>query len=307
MLKGKKHDFQKNDFYGKLAEIIREKPYGIQFAREVMQIVSNFWKEKGESVTFYTSNEKEVVAFSTLPQDEAAFYRNACAGVSRHSGEIVQIHTKNSALEGNWVLELYETMSEEDKSEYWKIVEIAGGVVCACLLAAELEIASERDVVTGFLCNASFERALKKCLSERENGYLIVAKTVIDYAKPYKENGLNASIRDLASVCAACAGHAVEGEKMDTYRIGEDVIAILCRERQEKAYATAQEIAKKNGADLFIISFSSVNGADIYSMIQKNFDRKEERRGAFGICYPYPALPVYRDSGEGERNVLEET
>ena len=278
---------------------MEKKAYGIQLAEELFHIFCGYFQEDADCVVCYEYGGREVFFRATMPEDEAAFYRrdfsDCTENVRTKENKTVWIWNENGALRGMWVLEIHSGSNEEVEDSCRKMVSLVQAAFSACLLAEELRKEQLRDCVTGLFGNRVFEETLQQFMDQGMGGHLIVARCPVRYCRPYEEDGLNRSAKTLAGACKKSGVPYI-------YRIAEDTVALLCLDGQERAYAVAQEMADVEGTDLYVAEFAALENGKIYSMIQQNLDRIEEDGTAFGLHYPYPRLPIFKDYPEGGQN-----
>lgn len=207
----------------------------------------------------------------------------------------MRVPVENRDLCGIWILEIHSETAEDLEDIFREMVSVVQMAVVSCLFAEEWKKEQMRDCVTGLLGNAAFEEALQQFMAQGREGHLIAVRRLARYGRPYGADGMNRSIQMLAGACK-------KSGIPDVYRIGEDIVALLCMDGQERAYAIAQEIADIGETDLYVIRFAALEKGEVYSMIQQNLDREEEGGQAFGLHYPYPKLPIYKDDPEGGRD-----
>lgn len=295
----RKNGWSIKEFCKELEKTVAQKPYGLPLAYEVFQMFCGYFRDKADCVVCYACNGREIFFGTTLPEDEAAFYRKDFQERSENDRikeyKIVRVPVENGTLCGIWILEIHSEMAESLEDIFREMVTVVQTAVTSCLFAEEWKKEQMRDCVTGLLGNAAFEQALQQFMEQGQAGHLIAARRLVRYGRPYGADGMNRSIQMLAGACKRSG-------IPDVYRIGEDTVALLCLDGQERAYAAAQEIADIGETDLYVIRFAALEKEKVYSMIQRNLDREDESRQAFGLHYPYPQIPVFRDDPEGGRD-----
>lgn len=295
----KKNGWSIKQFCKELEKTVAQKPYGLPLAYEVFQMFCGYFRDKADCVACYACNDREIFFGTTLPEDEAAFYRKDFQERSENDRikecKIVRVPVENGDFCGMWVLEIHSEMAESLEDSFREMVTVVQTAVTSCLFAEEWKKEQMRDCVTGLLGNAAFEQALQQYMAQGREGHLIAARRLVRYGRPYGADGMNRSIQMLAGACKRSGIPNV-------YRVGEDTVALLCLDGQERAYAAAQEIADIGETDLYVIRFAALEKEKVYSMIQRNLDREDESRQAFGLHYPYPQIPVFRDDPEGGRD-----
>lgn len=295
----KKNGWSIKEFCKELEKTITQKPYGLPLAYEVFHMFCGFFRDKADCVACYACNDREIFFGTTLPEDEAAFYRKDFQKRSENDRikecKIVRVSVENGALCGMWVLEIHSEMAESLEDSFREMVTVVQTAVTSCLFAEEWKKEQMRDCVTGLLGNAAFEQALQRFMEQGREGHLIAARRLVRYGRPYGADGMNRSIQMLAGACKRSG-------IPDVYRISEDTVALLCLDGQERAYATAQEIADIGETDLYVAEFATVEKGEVYFLIQQNLDGEDEGGQAFGLHYPYPKLPIYKDDPEGGRD-----
>ncbi len=294
----KKDKWNIGDFYRELEDAANGKAYGIQLADLLFSLFCGYFQDRTDCIACYEYDGREIFFRATVPEDEAAFYRKDFGqrtDKERIKGnKAVRIWTENGALGGMWVLEFPDGTNEGVEDSFREMVSVVHPVFAACLFAEEWKEERMRDCVTGLLGNAAFEETLHRLMEQGADGYLITARRPVLYDKPYTENGMNRSIRALAKTCEKNAVPYI-------YRISEDAVALICPDGQERAYAVAQELADADSTDIFVTELAALDQDKVYSAIQQNLDRTGEDR-AFGLHYPEPKLPIYRDDPKGGRN-----
>lgn len=295
----KKGRWNIGDFYRELEIAIDSKTYGTRLADAVFSLFCGYFQDRADCVACYEYDGRKIFFRATMPEDEAAFYRKEFelrTDNERIKGnKAVRIWTENGVLGGMWVLEFSGGMDEGIEESFREMVSAVQPVFAACLFAKAWKEEQMRDCVTGLMGNAAFEETLRQFMEQRTNGYLIAARRPVLYGRPYTEDGMNRSVLALAKACEKSAVPYI-------YRIGEDITALVCLEGQEKAYAIAQELADSKDTDIYITELTALEHGKVYSMIQQNLDRTWEGREAFGLHYPEPKLPIYRDNAERGQN-----
>lgn len=295
----KKNGWSIKQFCRELEKTISRKPYGMPLADEVFQMLCGYFRDKADCVVCYACSDREIFFRATLPEDEAVFYRKDFQERSEHDRikeyKIVRVPVENGVLRGLWILEVHSDMAEGLEDVFREMVSVVQTAVASCLFAEEWRQEQMRDCVTGLLGNAAFEEALQQFMDQGRGGHLIAARRLARYGRPYGADGMNRSIQMLAGACKRSG-------IPDVYRISEDTVALLCMDGQERVYAAAQEIADIGETDLYVAEFAAVEKGEVYSLIQQNLDREDEGGQAFGLHYPYPKLPIYKDDPEGGRD-----
>jgi hypothetical protein len=287
------------DFYKELEDATNGKAYGIQLAELLFSLFCGYFQDRTDCIACYGYGGREIFFRATMPEDEAAFYRKDFGQRTDRErikgNKAVRIWTENGALGGMWVLEMPDGMNEDVEDSFREMVSLVQPVFAACLFAEEWKEERMRDCVTGLLGNAAFEETLRRLMEQGVDGYLITARRPALYGRPYTEDGMNRSVRALAKACEKSAVPYI-------YRISEDAVALICPDGQERAYAVAQELADADSTDIFVTELAELDQDKVYSAIQQNFDRTGEDREAFGLHYPEPKLPIYRDDPKGGRD-----
>lgn len=293
----KKGGFDSRDFGKELKKVMDKKAYGIQMADEIFHLLCRSFQGGADCVVYYGYGGREILFRTTMPEDEAAFYRRDFLEHTESTRvgdkKTVWIWTENGVLCGMWVFEIHAGAVESTEMVCREIALTAQAVFSACLLAEELEREQKRDCVTGLYGNVVFEDTLRQLMEQKADGYLIVAR------RPVRYDGcgtaMNGAIQMLAEVC-------ISSGVPDIYRIGEDTLALLCMEGQEKAYAIAQQIADTGKTDLYVTRISVLEDGKVYPVIWRSLGRTEHAGKAFGLHYPYPKLPIYMEGSEGGWN-----
>lgn len=232
--------------------------------------------------------------FTTLPEDEARYYRNQAeetVPICRISGKKVlrmKLEVKG-VLEGWWLYEVPESFSVEDASSCLYVASVIKWFLYGCFLTQECEKRTETDCFTGLPAGRLFERDLNKRLSGQEQGFLIVIRVSMELSRPYREDGISIFLIKMADICA-------DSHPDSTYRIGPDMLAVLCREEKEEVYALLQEwMGMFSNSSFFLAPLSELDVGSVYIRIQKGFDtigREKRISGDGGI---FPRLPLFQE------------
>lgn len=293
----KKGGFDSRDFSRELKKVMDKKAYGIQMADEIFRLLCGYCQGGADCTVYYGYGGREILFGTTMPEDEAAFYRRDfrehTESARVRDKKAVWIWTENGALRGMWVFEIHDGAAESTEMVCRETVLAVQAVFSACLLAEELEKEQKRDSVTGLYGNVVFEETLRRFMEQKADGYLIAARRPVRYGGC--GTAMNGTIQMLAETC-------ISSGVPDIYRIGEDTVALLCMEGQEKAYAIAQQIADTGETDLCVTRISALEGGKVYPVIWRSLGRTEHAGKAFGLHYPYPKLPIYMEGSEGGWN-----
>lgn len=232
--------------------------------------------------------------FTTLPEDEARYYRDQTVETEpacRIKGKKIlrmKLEVKG-ILEGWWLYEVPESLSVEDTSACLYVASAIRWFLYGCFLAQECEKRAETDCFTGLPSGKPFERDLDKRLSGQEQGFLIVIRAFMELPKPYREDGISLFLIRMADVCT-------NSHPDSTYRIGPDMLAVLCREEKEEVYSLLQEwMGMFPESSFFLAPLSELDVGSVYTRIQKGVDAlgREKRISDDGGIFP--RLPLFQE------------
>lgn len=290
---GKKYVYEKQ-ILGEILPSMESIALGRESAEQVLEKLCDLLGEEVDCVVFATVKGREEFLFSTLPEDEARYYRDtaedklSAARISGRKSLRTKLEVKD-VLDGLWVFEVSEHISEERISTYRNVASVVKFFLYSCFLAQECERQEQTDCFTGLPACKSFEQDLYKRLSEKEQGFLIVIRGSTEFPKPYREDGINFFLIRMADVCISVHPDGV-------YRIGPDMAAVLCREGKEETFSVLQEFMQLlPEATFFLTPLSGLDVDGIYARIQRGVDAAggekiiSDGRGAF------PRLPVFQE------------
>lgn len=236
---------------------------------------------------------REEFLFTTLPEDEALYYKNMNTEreeyrVSGKKAYQIRMET-GRILEGMWVYEVPERTSTEEISAYLRIASELKYFLYSCILAQECERQEKTDCFTGLPACRLFEENLHDKLSRKEQGFLIAIRSSVELPKPYREDGINFFLIKTAEICAAVHPDGL-------YRIGPNILAVLCREKKEETFSILQELMQKLPESTFsLIPLSGLSTDSIYARIQRGIDTMDRKEFISGEDEIFPCLPVFQE------------
>lgn len=290
----KKKCVHEKQILGELLPVMESAVYGREAAEQVLEKLCGLLGGETDCIVSAAVKGKERFLFTTLPEDEARYYQNIAEEkppAERISGKKalrIKLEAKGG-LEGVWVFEVPEHVPEEEISAYQNIASVIKFFLYSCLFAQECERQAHMDCFTGLPACRLFEQDIYKRLSGREQGFLIVVRGPAEVPKPYREDGVNFFLIKMAGVCISTHPDGV-------YRIGPDMLAVLCREGKEEVFSVLQEFMRMlPEGEFFLAPLSGLDAGSVYTRIQKGIDTAgrgnfiSDGRGAF------PRLPVFQE------------
>lgn len=290
----KKKCVHEKQILGEILPVMENTVFGRETAEQVLEKLCSLLGGEVDCIVSVTVKGGESFLFTTLPEDEARYYQNVVEEklpVERISGKkAVQIKLEaKGVLEGIWVFEVPDRVPEEEISAYQNIASVMKFFLYSCLLAQECERQAQTDCFTGLPACRLFEQDIYKRLSGKEQGFLIVVKGSAELPKPYREDGMNFFLIKVAGVCISIHPDGV-------YRIGPDMVAVLCREGKEEIFSVLQEFMRMlPEGNFFLVPLSELDAGSVYTRIQKGMDTASagnlisDGRGIF------PRLPVFQE------------
>lgn len=287
----KKKSIQDRKVLYEIYQFAEQKNLNWETAKQVLQKLCEILGEEVDCFFTVLVKERDEFQFTTLPEDEARYYINMATEIQEYriSGRTAYQITLESGdiLEGIWLFEVPEDMPEEEVSVYLRVASELKYFLYSCILAQECEKQEKTDCFTGLPGSRMFEENLQKKLSGQEPGFLIVIRSLAELPKPYREDGINFSIINMAEISADI--HP-EGR----YRIGPDMLAVLCREEKEKAFSVLQELMQKlPGSTFYLIPLSGLKPDNIYTQIQKGVDAADGQELSTGEDGIFPHLLLF--------------
>lgn len=288
----KKKCVNEKQVLGELLPVMENAVFGREAAKQVLEKLCCLLGGEVDCIVSVAVKGRESFLFTTFPEDEARYYQNTAKDklpAERVSGKKalrIKLEAKGD-LEGVWVFEVPDHVSEEEISAYHNITSVMKFFLYSCLLAQECERQAQTDCFTGLPACRLFEQDIYKRLSGKEKGFLIAVRGSAELPKPYREDGVNFFFTRMAGVCISIHPDGL-------YRIGPDMLAVLCREGKEEVFSVLQEFMRMlPEGDFFLAPLSELEAGSVYTRIQKGIDTADrgnfisDGRGAF------PWLPVF--------------
>ena len=279
----------------KILEFLEQKTLNWNTAGQILEQICKILGEEVDCFVSITIKEKNNYQYTTLPEDEARYYINIDAKIQeqRHriSGRTAyqMVLDVENILEGIWIFEVAEHISEEEISTYFEIASELKYFLYSCILAQENEKQEKMDCFTGLPACQLFEENLKMRLCRKEPGFLIVLRSRRELPKPYREDGISFYLIKMAQVCATVHPDGL-------YCIGSDMLAIICKEEKERVFSLFQELMQKlPESTFFLIHLSRLDLENIYVQIQQGIDATDQREFVSGDGRVFPHLLFFQE------------
>lgn len=291
----KKKNLPDKQILCRISEFLEQKALNWNTAGQVLDQTCKVLGEEVDCFVSITIKERNNYQYTTLPEDEARYYINVDTKIQeqRHriSGRTAHqmVLDVENILEGIWIFEVAEHVSEEEISVYFGIASELKYFLYSCVLAQENEKEEKTDCFTGLPACQLFEENLKKKLYRKEPGFLIVIRNLKELPKPYRKDGISFYLIKMAQVCAAVHPDGL-------YCIGPDMVAIICREEKERVFSLFQELMQKlPESTFFLIHLSRLDLENIYVQIQQGIDATDQREFVSGDGRVFPRLPFFQE------------
>lgn len=290
----KKNHIQENSVLPELHSLMENAEFGRELAKQGLHRIFELIGPDVDCVVFLGLMDQDDFLVSSLPEDEAQFYRKLDKRYrpeSRIDGRKSLYFTLEieNFLSGLWVFEVPEQTSQENIIEYGDVVSVMKGFVYSCFLSEAYEERKNRDCFTNLLGITAFDMDIHKALKEQEQGFLLVGRCPAGFSGSCQENGLNFYIINMAEIC-----RNLHPDRL--YRIGPDMVAMICTEEKEEVFSVLQELMHMLSDHTFFLVPLSVLGEDnIYSRIQKEMERPDGREFIVGCEGIYPRLTAFRE------------
>lgn len=293
MFAKKKYEHEEQ-ILGELFPFMENAVFGREAAEQVLEKLCGLLGGEVDCVVSVTVKGMEGFLFTTLPEDEARYYRNGeekkllTERISGKKALQIKLEAKG-VLKGLWVFEVSEYISEEEISAYRNIASVVKIFLYNCFLVQECELQAQTDCFTGLPACRLFEQDIYRRLSGKEQGFLIVVKGSAELPKPYREDGVNFFLIKIAGICISIHPDGV-------YRIGPDMLAVLCRERKEEVFSVLQEFMQMlPEVDFFLVPLSELDAGSVYTRIQKGIDTVDKGNLISDGRGVFPRLPVFQE------------
>lgn len=285
----------------KLKELSEKSPAGEELAMEAAAMLAFLMAgQDGRCTIHLLRGDATVFFYSTLPDDEAGFWRCPLSAVEERSrvrnGSRVFILSDLGKYEGFLILEECQggngLTSEDMESLLW-IFQLFWNM---CLLAEESEKNYFTDPVTELPGIAVFRRSVSQIIASGQERYLVVARVPVYLERPYSENSMDCRLQELAE-------YFREKDGLTAYRIAADMIAILTEGEKGVALDHMQKIMLLlPETSLFLTALALLEKDKILTKIQEEMGKLGEGSTEINTSCPIPRLSIFikdREKGDG--------
>lgn len=293
---------QINSIIRKLKELSEKSPEGEELAMEAAAMLELLMAgQDGRCTIHLLKGDTTVFFYSSLPDDEAGFWRCPLSAVEERSrvrnGSRVFKLPDLGKYEGFLILEECQggngLMSEDMESLLW-IFQLFW---CICLLEEESERNYFTDPVTELPGIAVFKREVSQIIDSVQEGYLVVARVPVRLERPYSENSMDCRLQELAE-------YFREKEGITAYRIAADMIAILTEGDKGEAIDHMQKIMLLlPETSLFLSSLALLEKEKVLTKIQEEISKLGEGSTEIETSRPSPRLSIFTkdwEKGDGD-------
>lgn len=286
----------------KLKELSEKSPAGEDLAMEAAAMLALLMAgQDGRCTIHLLKGDTTVFFYSSLPDDEAGFWRCPMSAVEERSrvrnGSRVFMLSDLGKYEGFLILEECHggngLTSEDTESLLW-IFQLFWSM---CLLAEESERNYFTDPVTQLLGIAVFKQAVSQIIDSGQEGYLVVARVPVRLERPYSENSMDCRLLELAEYFRKKKG-------ITAYRIAADMIAILVEGEKGTAIDHMQKIMLLlPETSLFLTSLVLLEKEKVLTKIQEEISKLGEGSTEIETSRPSPRLSIFtkdREKGDGD-------
>lgn len=289
-------------FLKKLKELSEKSPAGKELAMEAAAMLAILMTGQDGRCTVHLLKENTTVLFySSLPDDEAAFWRCPLSAVEKRArvreGSQIYILPLLNKYEGFLVVEECRGENRVALEDTESLLWVFQLFLSMCLLAEEAEKNYLIDSVTELPGITVFKQAVSQIMTSGQEGYLVVARVPVSLERPYSENSMDCRIQELAGYCR-------KTERITAYRIAADMIAILAEGERGAALEYMQKIMLLlPEASLFLTSLEFLEKEKVLTRIQEEMGKMSEGSTVINTCGPSPRLPIFtQNGGRGEGN-----
>lgn len=285
----------------KLKELSEKSPAGEELAMEAAAMLAFLMAgQDGRCTIHLLKGDATVFFYSTLPDDEAGFWRCPLSAVEERSlvrnGSRVFMLSDLGKYEGFLILEECQggngLTSEDMESLLW-IFQLFWNM---CLLAEESEKNYFTDPVTELPGIAVFRRSVSQIIASGQERYLVVARVPVYLERTYSENSMDCRLQELAE-------YFREKDGLTAYRIAADMIAILTEGEKGVALDHMQKIMLLlPETSLFLTALALLEKDKILTKIQEEMGKLGEGGTEINTCCPIPRLSIFindREKGDG--------
>lgn len=285
----------------KLKELSEKSPAGEESAMEAAAMLAYLMAgQDGRCTIHLLKRDKTVFFYSSLPDDEAGFWRCPLSAVEERSrvrnGSRVFKLSDLGKYEGFLILEECQggngLTSEDTESLLW-IFQLFWRM---CLLEDESERNYFTDPVTELPGIAVFKQTVSQIIDSGQEGYLVVARVPVRLERPYSENSMDCRLQELAE-------YFREKEGIMAYRIAADMIAILTEGDKGTAIDHMQKIMLLlPETSLFLTSLALLEKERVLTKIQEEIVKLGEGSTEIETSRPSPRLSIFikdREKGDG--------
>lgn len=285
----------------KLKELSEKNPAGEELAMEAAAMLAHLMAgQDGRCTIHLLKKDTAVFFYSSLPDDEAGFWRCPLSAVEERSrvrnGSRVFKLSDLGKYEGFMILEECQggngLTSEDTESLLW-IFQLFWRM---CLLKEESERNYFTDPVTELPGIAVFKREVSQIIDSGQEGYLVVARVPVRLERPYSENSMDCRLQELAE-------YFREKEGITAYRIAADMIAVLVEGDKGEAIDHMQKIMLLlPETSLFLTSLALLEKEKVLTKIQEEIGKLGEGSTEIETSRPSSRLSIFtkdREKGDG--------
>lgn len=290
----KKNHTQENNILPKLLPLMGNAEFDAELAGQGLKKAFELVGADVDCVVLVNLVNREDYLFSTLPEDEARYYGKpggTCLPEDRVEGkkslyfplEIKEI------LTGLWVFEIPVQAAPENLSEYEDMVSVMKGFLYSCFLSEAYKEQKNRDSFTNLPGIVSFDQDVHNALKKKEQGFLLVGRCPPAFSGSCQKNGLNHFIINMAETC-----RDLHPERL--YRIGPDMVAMICTEEKDEVFSLLQELLHVlSDHTFFLAPLTVLNRDNIYGRIQEEMEQCDGRQFVSGCDGIYPKLTAFQE------------
>lgn len=225
-----------------ILERMQEKKLDIRLAMEVIAFGTSLFADGLEhTIKIESDIGKEVLFYSSLPEDEARFWHHPIKIIQELQRPDINSCRKYhwmgiGSLEGVWILENQKRKIPILHREEQEVIKLAFLSATTCLLAEEARNNAEKDSLTGMRGKKAFLRELLESSSD----YLIAVRNT------FSNRERDSDILRLAEICK-------EVQAKEVFRI-EVGTFVFFQKDQDSAISVLQTLLEKEPEKLFFIT-----------------------------------------------------
>lgn len=283
----------------KLKELSEKSPAGEELAMEAAAMLAFLMAgQDGRCTIHLLKGDTTVFFYSTLPDDEAGFWRCPISAVEERSrvrnGSQVFMLSDLVEYEGFLILEECQEGKGLTSEDMECLLWIFQSFWRMCLLIEESEKNYFTDPVTELPGITAFKREVSQIIDSRQEGYLVVARVPVYLERPYSENSMDCRLQELA-------GYFRKKEGATAYRIAADMIAILAEGEKGAALDHMQKIMLLlPETSQFLTSLALLEKEKIITKIQEEMGKLGEGSTKIETSRPSPRLSIFIKDGKKE-------